>query len=202
MCARMTWPLSSSTENVVLGNTCLMLPYTSSGASLVSSGGFVLEARGFALRLRVAITSFPCILPANRPIGSRGNAVLGCRTHPGYPAPVLKHPRPAISSSTALAAGRVGSAPPARPSGRMPPHGAAPAGRGLGQWVRAASPYSETRLRIQINARGTPHHPATRSPRTAEANADATQRGPRDRESSRRLAPPRGPLRRKSPLRT
>ncbi len=33
----MTCPLSSSTENVVLGNTCLMLPCTSSGASFVFS---------------------------------------------------------------------------------------------------------------------------------------------------------------------
>src|SRR5579885_64168 len=139
MCARMTWPLSSSTENVVLGNTCLMLPYTSSGASLVSSGGFVLEARGFALRLRVAIASFPCILPANRPIGSRGNAVLGCGTHPGYPAPVLKHPRPAISSR-ALAAGGGRICAPGEVERADAPHGAAPTGPGLGQWVRAARP--------------------------------------------------------------
>ena len=65
MCARITWPLSSSTENVVLGNTCLMLPNTSSGASLLSSEIFALDARGFALRLRVAITdSFPLLLTA------------------------------------------------------------------------------------------------------------------------------------------
>ena len=60
----MTCPLSSSTENVVLGNTCLMLPYTSSGASLLSSEGLAFDARGFVLRLRVAIT---VVLSAVRP---------------------------------------------------------------------------------------------------------------------------------------
>jgi hypothetical protein len=64
MCARITWPLSSSTENVVLGNTCLMLPNTSSAASLLSSETFVLDARGFALRLRVAITDSFLVLTA------------------------------------------------------------------------------------------------------------------------------------------
>jgi len=57
MCARITCPLSSSTENVVLGKTCLMLPNTSSGASLVFEGTLGLAGRGPFPRvlLRIAI---------------------------------------------------------------------------------------------------------------------------------------------------
>lgn len=38
MWPRTTWPLSSSTENVALGKTCLILPVTSSAASLTFCG--------------------------------------------------------------------------------------------------------------------------------------------------------------------
>jgi hypothetical protein len=55
MCAKTTWPLSSSTENVVLGKTCLMLPNASSGASLTLSELLGLGGRESALRRRLRI---------------------------------------------------------------------------------------------------------------------------------------------------
>lgn len=51
--AKMVCPLSSSTENVVLGKTWRILPKTSNGASLVSFTVVVFATRGLALRLRV-----------------------------------------------------------------------------------------------------------------------------------------------------
>src|SRR5262249_248611 len=49
------------TENIVLGNTCWILPWTSSGASLRSTlcG---LTPRVFVVRLRIAITSSSLLL--------------------------------------------------------------------------------------------------------------------------------------------
>ncbi len=64
MCARITWPLSSSTEKVVLGNTCLMLPKTSSGASRVSCTDCALDTRGLESLLRAMMTSFALAAPA------------------------------------------------------------------------------------------------------------------------------------------
>jgi hypothetical protein len=63
ICASTTWPLSSSTEKVVLGKTCLILPNTSSGASFVFWEALVLEGRGLDLRfrVRVAIVDTPVI---------------------------------------------------------------------------------------------------------------------------------------------
>lgn len=37
MCARIVWPFSSSTEKVVLGKICLIVPNNSNGGSLLSS---------------------------------------------------------------------------------------------------------------------------------------------------------------------
>ena len=66
MCARTTWPLSSSTEKVVLGKTCLMLPKTSIGASFTFAGTSGLGGRGplFFLRvlLRIAMNRAPSYL--------------------------------------------------------------------------------------------------------------------------------------------
>lgn len=55
MCAKTTWPLSSLTENVVLGKTCSMLPKTSSGASLTLCGFLALGGCESALRRRLRI---------------------------------------------------------------------------------------------------------------------------------------------------
>ena len=58
-CARMTWPLSSSTENVVLGKTCLMLPNTSSGASLgICDEALATRGELLAFRLRIAMGDY------------------------------------------------------------------------------------------------------------------------------------------------
>ncbi len=57
----MTCPLSSSTEKVALGKTCLMLPITSSGASLRFCGVVALgtRTRFLLFLLRTAMVSSP-----------------------------------------------------------------------------------------------------------------------------------------------
>jgi hypothetical protein len=75
MCARTTWPLSSSTEKVALGKTCLILPITSSGASLTFCAGFAAfgrRARVLFFRLRTGMDDTPFIysLPSELPIAA------------------------------------------------------------------------------------------------------------------------------------
>ena len=87
----MVWPLSSSTEKVVLGKTWRTLPNTSSGASLVSVMVLAFDTRGLTLwfRLRRGIVNLPCTkltatAPLERPatdLRLDGKCLSRCRLH-------------------------------------------------------------------------------------------------------------------------
>lgn len=78
----MVRPLSSSTENVVLGKTWRILPKTSSGASFALVSVLALVTRGLASRLRLRdLMGTPLTLSATEiPISMMGEdlvAVIG-----------------------------------------------------------------------------------------------------------------------------